>query len=142
MLEHKPNKLENELCFAVYTAQKFYNRFYTESLKEFKLTYPQYITRLGLDTGTLTPLLKRMEKNGWVTRERTGEDGRKVFVSLTDYSVKMEAEIKSHVQDCFENVDMTQAEYKKNVELVKEIGDKIYDNNRELEERQRRRLRS
>lgn len=37
---------------------------------------------------------------------------------------------------------MTQAEYKKNVELVKEIGDKIYDNNRELEERQRRRLRS
>lgn len=80
MLEHKPNKLENELCFAVYTAQKFYNRFYTESLKEFKLTYPQYITllvlweeqrpmmikelgeRLGLDTGTLTPLLKRMEK--------------------------------------------------------------------------------
>ena len=95
-------------------------------MKEFKLTYPQYITllvlweeqrpmmikelgeRLGLDTGTLTPLLKRMEKNGWVTRERTGEDGRKVFVSLTDYSVKMEAEIKSHVQDCFENVDMTQ----------------------------------
>ena len=42
----------------------------------------------------------------------------------------------------FENIDMTQAEYKKNVELVKEIGDKIYDNNRELEERQRRRLRS
>src|SRR5699024_6438136 len=135
MLENKPNKLENELCFAVYTAQKFYNRFYTESLKEFS-------ERLGLDTGTLTPLLKRMEKNGWVTRERTGEDGRKVFVSLTDYSVKMEAEIKSHVQDCFENIDMTQAEYKKNVELVKEIGDKIYDNNRELEERQRRRLHS
>lgn len=83
-LEHKPDKLDDELCFAIYTTQKIYNKFYVESLKEYGLTYPQYITllalwennepmmikelgkKLNLDNGTLTPLLRRMEKEGWV----------------------------------------------------------------------------
>ena len=97
MFEHNPNHLEDELCFSIYTAQRFYNRFYTEALKKYNLTYAQYITllvlweskekmiirdlglRLKLDTGTLTPLLKRMEKEGWVTRTKTKADGRKLL---------------------------------------------------------------
>ena len=81
MLDHKPYHLEDELCFAIYSAQKSYNKFYSEALRQFGLTYPQYITmlvlweerrpmmikeigkRLNLDTGTLTPLLKRLEPN-------------------------------------------------------------------------------
>ena len=96
MKEYEPGHIENELCFAIYSAQKFYTKFYSESLKEFNLTYPQYLTllvlweerrpmmikeigaRLKLDTGTLTPLLKRMEKDEWVTRTHVPEDGRKV----------------------------------------------------------------
>ena len=106
MFEHNPNHLEDELCFSIYTAQRFYNRFYTEALKKYNLTYAQYITllvlweskekmiirdlglRLKLDTGTLTPLLKRMEKEGWVTRTKTKADGRKVYITLTDKAEK------------------------------------------------------
>lgn len=108
MFEHKPNHLEDELCFSIYTAQRFYNRFYTEALKKYNLTYAQYITllvlweskekmiirdlglRLKLDTGTLTPLLKRMEKEGWVTRTKTKADGRKVYITLTDKALELE----------------------------------------------------
>ncbi len=70
--------LDEQLCFALYTASKRYNHFYSEALAPFKLTYPQYITLLALwekspmtvrelgshvnlDSGTLTPLLKRMQ---------------------------------------------------------------------------------
>lgn len=86
MLDHKSYHLEGELCFATYSALKGYNKFYSEALKPYHLTYPQYITllilweekrsmmikelgaSLGLDTGTLIPLFYRMEDNGWITR--------------------------------------------------------------------------
>ena len=48
MLDHKPYHLEDELCFAIYSAQKSYNKFYSEALRQFGLTYPQYITMLVL----------------------------------------------------------------------------------------------
>lgn len=150
MFEHKPDHLEDELCFSVYTAQRFYNRFYTESLKQFGLTYAQYITllvlweaddkmiirdlglRLKLDTGTLTPLLKRMEKDGWVTRTRTKEDGRKVFIELTDKARELEPKIKAQVTTCFASFNMTEAEYQQAVEFVKVLSKKLEDNNKLL----------
>lgn len=143
MMEHNPYHLEDELCFAIYSAQKYYNKFYTESLKEFKLTYPQYITllvlweeqrplmikeiggRVGLDTGTLTPLLKRMEKDGWVNRKQDTEDGRKVFISLTDKAIELEQPVKQKVKGCFALIKMNNEEYDQRVEMVKEIGDKL-----------------
>lgn len=155
MLNHKPEKLEEELCFSIYSAQRFYNHFYTESLRKYKLTYPQYITllvlweeqrplmikdlgrRLNLDTGTLTPLLKRMEKSGWITRNRTGEDGRKVFIDLTDHARNLEQNVKERVQTCLSNLEMDNEEYKKNVNIIREISEKIYKNNRMLEELER-----
>lgn len=155
MLNHKPEKLEDELCFSIYSAQRFYNHFYTESLRKYKLTYPQYITllvlweeqrplmikdlgrRLNLDTGTLTPLLKRMEKSGWITRNRTGEDGRKVFIDLTDHARNLEQNVKERVQNCLSNLEMDDEEYKKNVNIIREISEKLYKNNRMLEELER-----
>lgn len=145
MMEHFPNHLEDELCFAIYSAQKYYNKFYTESLKEFCLTYPQYITllvlweekkplmikeigaRVGLDTGTLTPLLKRMEKDEWVMRKHDIHDGRKVYVTLTQKAKDLEMPVKEKVRGCFSLIDMDLKEYNKRVDLVKEIGDKIKD---------------
>ncbi|AUJ33119.1 MAG: MarR family transcriptional regulator [Liquorilactobacillus nagelii] len=142
-LDHKPNKLDDELCFAIYTTQKIYNKFYVESLKEYGLTYPQYITllslwennepmmikelgkKLNLDNGTLTPLLRRMEKEGWVDRKRSKEDARKVYICLSRKARIKKCEIKQKMTSCFSLVDMTADEYRKDVNLIKSIGQKI-----------------
>ena len=140
MIEHTPERLEDELCFAIYSAQKNY-----------KLTYSQYITllvlweekkplmikelgkRLGLDTGTLTPLLKRMEKDDWVKREKTNEDGRRVYISLTAKALENEQPVKQTVQSCFYNMDMTKEEYVEDVARLKEIAQTLEKNNNRLE---------
>lgn len=92
--------LENQLCFAIYSASHAFTRVYKPLLAELDVTYPQYLVllflwekhearvteicaALGLDTGTLSPLLKRLEKTGYVKRERSAEDERQVVVRLT-----------------------------------------------------------
>lgn len=94
-------KLENQLCFPLYAAARQVVSLYTPHLKELGLTYTQYIVflvlwekdgipvgelgrRLYLDNGTLTPLLKKLESAGYVTRSRAADDERVVVVSLTD----------------------------------------------------------
>jgi DNA-binding MarR family transcriptional regulator len=94
-------QLDNQLCFALYRASRAVTRSYGPYLAELGLTYPQYLTmlvlweadgamsvsqigaRLRLDSGTLTPLLKRLEELGHVTRARDGADERRVLISLT-----------------------------------------------------------
>lgn len=141
-LNHDPEKLEDELCFAIYTAQKDYNKFYTESLKEFSLTYPQYITllslwenspvmvkelgaKLHLDNGTLTPLLKRMEKDDWILRTRDPEDERRVNVSLTEKAKRSKRGIMNQMSNCFTSFDMTEEEYLGYVNELKTITNKL-----------------
>ncbi len=94
-------KLDNQLCFALYACSRSLTRLYRPLLNELEITYPQYlvlmvlwenkqqsVTELGerllLDSGTLTPLLKRMESSGLVERTRSREDERKVLVRLTE----------------------------------------------------------
>jgi DNA-binding MarR family transcriptional regulator len=98
--EEQALKLEAQLCFPLYAASNLLTRLYRPLLDELGLTYPQYLvmlvlwerrsasvgelsTALYLDSGTLTPLLKRLEANGLVRRERSAEDERRVEVSLT-----------------------------------------------------------
>lgn len=100
-------KLDNQLCFALYTANRKMTQMYKPLLDPLNLTYPQYLVmmvlleedhltvkalgdRLYLDSGTLTPLLKRMEKHGFVTRVRSSQDERKVFIQLTDQGRALE----------------------------------------------------
>lgn len=95
-----PLCLDEQLCFAVYTASRALTRAYGPLLEPLGLTYPQYLTllvlweddgvpvkrlgeRLALDSGTLTPLLKRLEHQGFVERRRSTEDERVVNVFLT-----------------------------------------------------------
>ena len=94
-------KLSNQLCFPLYAAARNITCLYTPFLKELGLTYTQYIVflvlwekdgitvgeiceKLMLDNGTLSPLLKKMEKEGYVTRKRSSKDDRVVLISLTD----------------------------------------------------------
>ncbi len=93
-------KLENQLCFALYSASLAMTKLYKPVLAKVGLTYPQYLVmlalweqdaqtvsglgeRLTLDSGTLTPLLKRLETSGWLKRTRAREDERRVVISLT-----------------------------------------------------------
>ena len=94
-------KLENQLCFPLYACAKEVVRRYREPLEKLGLTYTQYIVmmtfwefggmtegelgrKVHLDSGTLAPLLKRLEKQGLITRARMKENERKLFVSLTE----------------------------------------------------------
>lgn len=92
--------LDNQLCFALYSTSLAMTKLYKPLLAEMGLTYPQYLVmlalwerddvtvsklgeRLFLDSGTLTPLLKRMEAAGLLQRRRSGQDERRVLVTLT-----------------------------------------------------------
>ena len=94
-------KLENQICFPLYACAKEVVKAYKPYLDELDLTYTQYITmmvmweqkelrvkdvgkRLYLDSSTLTPLLKRLEEKGYVTRRRSTEDERDLIVTITD----------------------------------------------------------
>lgn len=93
--------LDNQLCFALYSASLAMTKLYKPLLDRLGLTYPQYLAmlvlwerdalavgelgeRLFLDSGTLTPLLKRLEVAGLVSRSRAAGDERRVIVTLTD----------------------------------------------------------
>jgi MarR family transcriptional regulator, organic hydroperoxide resistance regulator len=93
--------LDQQICFPLYAASNLIVRAYGPLLKPLGLTYPQYLVmmalwekqelsvgelgqHLHLDSGTLTPLLKRMESNGHVLRQRSREDERRVQICLTD----------------------------------------------------------
>ena len=95
-----PLQLGSQLCFAIYSAAHAFNRVYKPLLDRLGLTYPQYLVmlvlwerdgvpvkdigeRLFLDSGTLTPLLKRLETAHLIKRARSAEDERQVLISLT-----------------------------------------------------------
>lgn len=99
-------KLENQLCFPVYAASRLITREYQPYLDELGITYPQYLVlmvlwesdgltvneisqKLILNTNTITPLLKRMETMGIITRQRSETDERKVMIALTEKGIKM-----------------------------------------------------
>ena len=113
-------KLDNQLCFPLYACARQITGAYTPFLKKLGITYTQYIVfmvlweqdgipvgalgkRLHLDNGTLTPLLKKMETAGYVTRTRSSKDERVVIVSLTDKGWDLRdqaAEIPAQVGSC------------------------------------------
>lgn len=93
-------KLENQICFPLYSAARKIIGMYTPFLKPLGMTYTQYIVflvlweqdhltvgdlceKLYLDSGTITPLLKKMEERNWVTRTRSKKDERVVIIELT-----------------------------------------------------------
>jgi MarR family transcriptional regulator, organic hydroperoxide resistance regulator len=95
-----PLRLDNQICFAIYSTAHAFNRVYKPLLDQLGLTYPQYLVmlvlwerddvpvkdigeRLFLDSGTLTPLLKRLETAQLIRRTRSAEDERQVLIALT-----------------------------------------------------------
>ena len=110
--EHASNdgmlRLDNQLCFAIYSASLAMTRLYKPLLDQLGLTYPQYLVmlalweqdgpmvselgqRLSLDSGTLTPLLKRLEASGYISRVRGALDERRVHIQLTTAGKRLKA---------------------------------------------------
>ena len=113
-------KLENQLCFPLYACAKEVVRRYMPLLEPLGLTYTQYLAMmvmwehksisvkdmsklLYLDSGTLTPMLKKMEKAGLISRRRSEKDERMVIVSITERGEALQekvAEIPSKIAEC------------------------------------------
>ena len=102
-------KLDNQLCFRLYTASRLVAGAYNPYFEQLGITYPQYLVllvlwekdhqpvndiakRLLLETNTVTPLLQRMEKAGLIDRKRGEKDTRQRIVSLTDRAIRMREE--------------------------------------------------
>ena len=103
-------KLENQLCFRLYTASRLITQAYHPLLSAHRITYPQYLVllvlwekdaqpvndiakRLFLETNTVTPLLQRMEKEGIISRSRGREDARQIIVSLTPKGEQLQTDL-------------------------------------------------
>lgn len=108
---HDQLKLDNQLCFRIYTAARLITQAYRPLLDPLGITYPQYLVlmvlwehdnqlvgdisrRLMLDTNTLTPMLQRMEKEGLVLRTKGIADARQTLVSLTRQGHRLESKAK------------------------------------------------
>lgn len=115
-------RLDNQLCFPLYACAKEVVRQYRKPLEKLGLTYTQYVVmmvfwehggmtegelgkRVHLDSGTLTPLLKRLEKQGLINRVRPGDNERKLFLSLTEAGEALKdkaLEIPDMMQTCID----------------------------------------
>ncbi|WP_404332404.1 MarR family winged helix-turn-helix transcriptional regulator [Mesobacillus maritimus] len=121
-------KLDNQLCFAIYACSREITRLYRPFLDELGITYPQFLAltvlwehkrltvkeigeKLFLDSGTLTPMLKRMEALELVKRVRGTEDERKVYIALTERGEQLREEALNLPEKCIPHFGLTKDEY-------------------------------
>lgn len=139
-------RLDHQICFPLYAAARRVTGRYTPYFKELGITYTQYIvfmalwqednqtvseicSKLYLDSGTLTPLLKKMEEKGWLNRTRSKEDERIVRVTLTEKGWEMREKclnIPFAVGSCIHLSEEDAANLYRILHLLLE--DAIYDN--------------
>lgn len=121
-------QLANQLCFSIYNASRLFSKFYQQALAPFELTYPQYLVLLSLwqhddqplhelgaelklNSNTLTPLLKRLENAGWLTRVRPANDRRQLNVKLTDMAKTRQSDIYAAISACASHKKLDIAKY-------------------------------
>ena len=134
---HDIMKLDNQLCFPLYAAARNVTSLYTPWLKPLGLTYTQYITflvlwekdgisvseigsRLMLDNGTLSPMLKKMEQEGYIERNRSREDDRVVIITLTEQGRDLQERAKDIPEKVAGCIDLP-------VEKAKQLYDLLYE---------------
>ncbi len=141
-MKYNQLKLENQLCFPVYAASRLIIREYQPYLDQLKITYPQYLVlmilweedgmpvndiakKLILNTNTITPLLKRMEKQGLVERERSKQDERKVIIKLSKQGFDLQEKAKSIPEDLSKKLLDSSLEIKDLIQLKENLEDVI-----------------
>ena len=135
-------RLDAQLCFAVHAASRAFDSVYRVTLREAGLTYPQYLVllvlwehgelsvkelgqRLRLDSGTLSPLLKRMETAGWVERRRDTADERSVVVRTTEEGLGLRERVCIVPEHTVESTGMSIAEMGELRDRLKELTDSL-----------------
>ena len=129
MKENYPElKLENQICFRVYRLNRAITNHYRPFLNELDLTYPQYLVMMALwekdgipvnslseilklDTGTLSPLLKRLEATGYIHRKRSKEDERTVIIKLTKVGAELQKKALEVPHEMAHCLDLSEEEY-------------------------------
>jgi DNA-binding MarR family transcriptional regulator len=139
-------RLDDQLCFALYSASRAVTAAYRPLLTELNLTYPQYLVllvlweegranvgrlceRLHLDSGTLSPLLKRLESVGYVTRERSTDDERRVEIILTAAGKRLQAKAACIPERLMALSQMSPAELVSLRDAVLRLTDTVLENN-------------
>lgn len=137
-------KLNELLCFSLYSTSLAMNKLYRKLLKPLGITYPQYLVlivlwqhrscsvstigeQLYLDSATLTPLLKRMESSGLVTRHRAKDDERHVIIELTPQGEALEAEVEAIVQQAVCTLDLSLDELAKTKTAIEALRQNLLD---------------
>ena len=136
--------LSKQLCFLFYVSSKEIIKKYTDYLKEYGLTYTGYIVlmaieddeklnikklgeRVFLDSGTLTPLLKKLEKKNYVIRTREEQDERNLQISLTERGKDIQNVLSDISQSAFNEFNITQEETQNLVEDLQNFVTKNFD---------------
>lgn len=142
MSKYENIKLENQLCFSFYAISREIIKLYKPILDKFNLTYTQYITmlvlweeeeinfkrlgeRLHLDSGTLTPVVKKLEAMELVTKYRTKEDDRVVVVKLTEKGKALKDDITVVPNEISCKIDIEKNQYLELKESLKDILEKL-----------------
>ncbi len=141
-MNYEQLKLENQLCFPLYACAKEVVKMYKPFLDEIGLTYTQYIAmmvlwerkkvnvkslgeHLYLDSGTLTPMLKKLESHGLIMRERTASDERNVMVTLTEKGEELKkkaAVIPEKIKQCISlDIDEAAALYRLLYKVLEQV---------------------
>ena len=138
--------LKNQLCFAVYETASEFNKLYSNVLQPFGLTYPQYLVllalweedgvtlkelgaKLNLGTGTLTPMISRMEANDWLKKERSKEDERKVYIFLQEKALSEKLTIASRVAEIIQSCQIELEEYEQLMKQLNTLQKKMRERN-------------
>jgi MarR family transcriptional regulator, organic hydroperoxide resistance regulator len=136
-------KLEDHLCFSLYACSRAIFRLYRPYLDELNLTYPQYLVLLvlwerkqstvkelgellGLDSGTLTPMLKRMEAAGLVERKRSAEDERVVMITITEDGNHIKEKAVCIPRSLLESTGMTEEEVMTVNNVIKKLLQRVH----------------
>lgn len=137
-------RLDNQLCFKIYSLSKSITRLYAPLLDEINITYPQYLTmmvlwedkdiyfkelssKLRMKTGTLTPILNKLETLGYLERKKDIKDDRKVLISITDEGIKLGEKAKGIPRGISRNIKLTEEEYLRYREDFNELLKKVED---------------
>lgn len=145
-MSYKNLHLDQQLCFRLYRASRLMIRLYKPLLDKLNLTYPQYLAMLvlwehetigfrelgellQLKTGTLTPIVQRLVKNGYVRKEKHPSDDRKTCVLLTDAGREIMPEAKEIPNKLAKSLNLTHQEYLDYVEMLDTMTGSLMDAN-------------
>lgn len=114
--------LSERLCYSIYSTQKLVNKYFQQALAPYHLTYTQFIVletlwedeklslneigqRVGLESNTLTPLLKRLEEKKLIIRRRPADNKRQLTIRLSANGKRLHQQLEQHLRSCFANVE-------------------------------------